>query len=352
MRHALVACLALALGCGPMGVLLVLRRLSLVGDALSHAVLPGAALGFLVAGLSLYAMTLGGLVAGLAVALLAGAVTRLTALREDASFAALYLISLSLGVLLVLRRMSLVGDALSHAVLPGAALGFLVSGLSLYAMTLGGFAAGLAVALLAGAVTRLTTLREDASFAALYLISLALGVLLVSWRGSSIDLIHVLFGTILAVDDAALFLVAVITTATLVILAVIYRPLIVECVDPGFLRSVSGSGAAMHFIFLVLVVLNLVAGFRALGTLMAVGMMMLPAVAARFWARQVWSSALAAVVIAMLSGYAGLLLSFHGNLPSGPSIILTAGFLYVFSVAFGVNGSIYARYKLDEHLEG
>ena len=246
------------------------------------------------------------------------------------------------GVLLVLRRMSLVGDALSHAVLPGVALGFLVSGLSLYAMTLGGIVAGLAVALLAGAVTRLTTLREDASFAALYLISLALGVLIVSLRGSNIDLIHVLFGTILAVDDAALILVASITTVTLLILALIYRPLIVECFDPGFLRSVGGWGAAMHFIFLVLVVLNLVAGFRALGTLMAVGLMMVPAVSARFWARQVWSMALVAVVIAMLSGYTGLLLSFHVNLPSGPSIILTAGLCYVFSVVFGVHGSIYS----------
>jgi len=256
------------------------------------------------------------------------------------------------GVLLVLRRMSLVGDALSHAVLPGAALGFLISGLSLYAMTLGGLVAGLAVALLAGAVTRLTVLREDASFAALYLISLASGVLLVSLRGSNIDLIHVLFGTILAVDDAALILVAVITTVTLLILAVIYRPLIVECVDPGFLRSVGGGGAAMHFIFLVLVVLNLVAGFRALGTLMAVGLMMVPAVSAGFWARQVWSTALAAVIIAMLAGYSGLLLSFHANLPSGPSIILTAGLCYFFSVIFGRHGSIYERHRKGEHLEG
>jgi zinc/manganese transport system permease protein len=256
------------------------------------------------------------------------------------------------GVLLVLRRMSLVGDALSHAVLPGAALGFLISGLSLYAMTLGGIAVGLAVALLAGVVTRLTVLREDASFAALYLISLASGVLLISLRGSNIDLIHVLFGSILAVDDTALILVAAITTATLLILALIYRPLIVECFDPGFLRSVGGQGAAMHFIFLVLVVLNLVAGFRALGTLMAVGMMMVPAVSARFWARQVWSTALVAVVIAMLSGYSGLLLSFHANLPSGPAIILTAGLCYAVSVVFGVHGSIYGHHRKGEHLEG
>ncbi|MGA9754856.1 MAG: metal ABC transporter permease, partial [Desulfobaccales bacterium] len=244
------------------------------------------------------------------------------------------------GVLLVLKRMSLVGDALSHAVLPGVAIGFLVSGLSLYAMTLGGIAAGLAVALVAGAVARFTLLREDASFAAMYLMSLAMGVLIVSLRGSNIDLIHVLFGTILAVDDADLVLVASITSVTLFTLAIIYRPLIVECFDPGYLRSVGGWGGAMHFIFLVLVVLNLVAGFRALGTLMAVGLMMLPAASSRFWAKQAWSMALVAVFIAMLSGYAGLLLSFHVNLPSGPSIILTAGFGYIFSVIFGVHGSI------------
>ena len=258
-----------------------------------------------------------------------------------------------LGVFLVLRRMSLVGDALSHAVLPGVALGFLVSGLSVYAMTLGGFAVGLIVALLAGAVTRLTVIREDASFAAFYLISLASGVLIVSVRGSSIDLIHVLFGTILAVDDTALLLVASITTISLLSLAVIYRPLIVECVDPGFLRSVSGRGAAVHFFFLILVVLNLVAGFQALGTLMAVGLMMVPAVSARFWARQVWSSALVAVFIAILSGYSGLLLSFHANLASGPCIILAAGLCYALSVVFGVHGSISARYRIGrEHLEG
>lgn len=257
-----------------------------------------------------------------------------------------------IGVLLVLRRMSLVGDALSHAILPGVALGFLVSGLALYSMTLGGIAAGFAVALLSGAVSRVTLLREDASFAALYLASLALGVLLVSWRGSSLDLVHVLFGTILAVNDAGLVMVASITTATLLILAFIYRPLIVECVDPGYLRSVSGKGALMHLIFLVLVVLNLVAGFQALGTLMAVGMMMLPAVSARFWARQVWSTALAAMVIATLSGYAGLLLSYHGNVPSGPSIILTASLCYAFSVVCGAHGSIYSRYRAAQHLTG
>ena len=256
------------------------------------------------------------------------------------------------GMLLVLRRMSLMGDALSHAVLPGAALGFLVSGLSLYAMTIGGIIVGLTVALLAGAIARVTALREDASFAALYLISLAAGVLIISMRGTSVDLIHVLFGTILAVDDPALILVASITTVTLFTMALIYRPLIVECFDPGFPAFRRRHGATMHFIFLVLVVLNLVAGFTALGTLMAVGMLMLPAASANFWAKQFWSASLAAAIIAMISSYSGLLLSFYMNFPSGPSIILIAGICYVFSVIFGRYGSLYSRHKAGDHLTG
>ena len=184
------------------------------------------------------------------------------------------------GVLLMLRRMSLVGDAMSHAVLPGAAIGFLVAGLSLPAMGLGGLVAGLTVALLSGLVSRFTSQREDASFASFYLTSLAAGVLIVSLRGSNIDLLHVLFGTILAIDDAALYLVGGIASVTLLLLAVIYRPLVLECFDPGFLRAVGGKGSLYHFLFLLLVVLNLVAGFQALGTLMAVGLMMLPATVA------------------------------------------------------------------------
>ncbi len=255
------------------------------------------------------------------------------------------------GTLLVLRRMSLVGDALSHAVLPGAAIGFMIAGLSLVVMSVGGFIAGLAVAALSGLVARVTPQREDASFAAFYLISLALGVLIVSTHGSNVDLMHVLFGTILAVDDASLLLIVSIATLTLFILAVIGRGLIVECFDPGFLRAVGGPGAAVHFVFLVLVVMNLVAGFHALGTLMAVGLMMLPAAAARFWAGGVVTLAATSSAIAFASAYAGLLLSYHANLPSGPAIILVAGGVYIVSVVAGPRGSLWARFLPRRHLE-
>jgi zinc/manganese transport system permease protein len=256
-----------------------------------------------------------------------------------------------IGTILVIRRMSLMGDALSHAVLPGAALGFIFAGLWLPAMSLGGVVAGLAVALLSGLVTRLTPLREDASFAAFYLISLALGVLLVSTHGSNVDLLHLLFGSILAIDDTALILIGIIATLTLLGLAIIYRPLVVECFDPGFLRAIGGRGGLVHTLFLALVVFNLVAAFQALGTLMAVGLMMLPAAAARFWARELWSLSATSSIMALASGFFGLLLSYHLDMPSGPAIVLVAGLAYLASVLFGPRDSLRALYLRRGHRE-
>ena len=251
------------------------------------------------------------------------------------------------GVFLMLRRMSLTGDAMAHAILPGAAVGYLIAGLSLGAMTIGGLIAGMAVALLAGFVTRATALREDASLAAFYLISLASGVLIVSTRGSNVDLMHVLFGTVLALDNAALILLGAIASLSLFTLAVLFRPLVLESADPQFLRSVSGFSAMAHLTLLILVVLNLVGGFQALGTLMAVGIMILPAAAARFWTVSIGALIAVATAIAMLSSVSGLLLSYHFSLPSGPAIILVAGLAYTLSLVVGPVSGLAARALWD-----
>lgn len=256
-----------------------------------------------------------------------------------------------LGVFLVLRRMSLTGDAMAHAILPGAAVGYLLAGLSLSAMTLGGLLAGILVALLASWVTRMTNQREDASLAAFYLISLAAGVLIISLRGSNLDLLHILFGSVLALNDEALILLTSITTLSMFTLALCYRPLVMECCDPAFLRSVTRVGTLVHTIFLALVVLNLVGGFHALGTLMAVGMMILPAVTARFWTQNLGSLILIAVVVAMVASGLGLLISFYLGLPSGPAVILTCGVIYFCSLIFGAKGGLLIRYWPQRHLE-
>ena len=194
-------------------------------------------------------------------------------LRALAGCIALSLSAPLVGVFLMLRRMSLTGDAMAHAILPGAALGYLVAGLSVEAMTIGGLLAGGLVVILSGFVARLTESGEDSSLAAFYLISMALGVMIISVHGSSVDLLHVLFGSALALNDPALWLLGGVTSLTLVLLALLYRPLVMECLDPDFLGSVSRMGPIAHIAFLLLAVLNLIAGFHAIGTLMAVGIM-------------------------------------------------------------------------------
>src|ERR1700704_611183 len=251
--------------------------------------------------------------------------------RALAAVLALSLGGAPIGVFLMLRRMSLVGDAMAHAILPGAAIGFLLSGLNLFAMTTGGLIAGFAVAILAGVVARNTELKEDASLATFYLVSLALGVTIVSIKGTNIDLLHVLFGNILAMDDQTL--------------------LVIESVDPVFLRTVSRAGAPAHLAFLALVVINLVNGFQALGTLLAVGLMILPAGIARFWSRDITGLICIAVASAMLSGYAGLVLSFQTKVPSGPAIILVAAVLYIASVLFGSVRGLFRQMFPGRHLE-
>jgi zinc/manganese transport system permease protein len=254
-----------------------------------------------------------------------------------------------LGTLLILRRMALVGDAMAHAVLPGAAAGFLIAGFSLWSMTLGGVLAAVAVAVVAGLISRLTPQREDASFAAVYLVALAVGVLLVSIAGGRVDLLHLLFGTVLAVDDAGLLLVVSTTTVVLFALALVYRPLVIDCLDRRFLPSLGHSGTGVHLTFVVLVVLSLVAGFQVLGTLMSVGLLILPAAAARFWIARLEGLMAVALMFGLTACFAGLLLSYHLNVASGPAIVLVSGVGYFLSALLGTRDSVFATRLARRH---
>lgn len=243
-----------------------------------------------------------------------------------------------LGILLLLRRMALDGDVLSHAVMPGAALGFVYAGHSLFALSAGGLASGAVVAVLAGLLGRARTVRHDAGLVAFYLVTLALGVTLVALFGSNVDTVRVLFGTVLAIDASALLQIAAVSSLTLLLLAVFYRPLAVDSFDPVFLRMVGGRG--MRGLFMGLVLLNLVVSFQAFGTLLAIGPMLLPAAAARCWTHRPSVMMALASGLGMLSSYAGLLLSYHRNLPSGPAIVMTAGAIYGVSLLASMVGNV------------
>lgn len=236
-----------------------------------------------------------------------------------------------LGTLLLLRRMGLVGDVLSHAVMPGAAVGFALAGSGLAVLSAGGLVTGIAVVLFMILGTRFGAQREDASLAAFYFSSIGVGVLIVSLRGTNLDLMHVLLGTVLAIDVPALVLIVAIASVVLAVLALIFRPLAIQSFDPAFLRTMGSSDSAYRAMFLMLVVLDLVAGFQAFGTLLAGVPLLLPAAAARCWAQRIGPLVGLSIGFGMVSGYAGLLVSYHLNVPSGPAIACAAALIYAVS---------------------
>lgn len=239
-----------------------------------------------------------------------------------------------LGIFLMLRRMSLMGDAISHAILPGVALGFMLGGMSVISMAVGGLVAGLLVAILAGLVSHKTEIKEDASFAGFYLIALALGVVIISKSGTNLDLMHILFGSILAVDKENLLILTIIATLSLVILAFIIRPLAIDIFDKKLLRSYGINEGLFHLIFLFLVVINVVVDFQILGTVLVIGLMMLPAGFSRLLTKSLNIMLILAIVSSLLSSFFGIIISYYYNLPTGPAIILVNGGLYILAIFY------------------
>ena len=243
------------------------------------------------------------------------------------------------GAFLVLRRLSLAGEAMAHAITPGVVIGFVTAGLSVMSLLFGGLIAGLGVAVLTAYLARNTILRSDASLASLYLIALAIGIFILSAAGSAVPLKSFLFGSILGVDDASMILVGGVATVSLVTFALILRPLIMSTCDPVFFESQVKRPWIVDQGFMFLLVLNLLAAFKTLGTLMAVGLMILPTTAARYWSGTITAQLGLGFIFSLLSCWLGLTLSYVlPETPSGPAIVLVAGAIFVLSALFGPLG--------------
>ena len=243
------------------------------------------------------------------------------------------------GAFLVLRRLSLAGEAMAHAITPGIVIGFVSAGLSVMSLLIGGLIAGVGVAILTAFLARRTILRSDASLASLYLIALAVGIFILSAAGSAVPLKSFLFGSILGIDDASMLLVGGVATVTLLAFAVLLRPLIVSTCDPVFFETQVRRPWLVDQGFMLLLVLNLLAAFKTLGTLMAVGLMILPATAARYWSSTITAQLILGFVFALASCWIGLTLSYlFPETPSGPAIVLVAGGFFLFSAIFGPLG--------------
>ena len=237
-----------------------------------------------------------------------------------------------LGTFIVFKRMSLMGEALSHGILPGIALAFMISGLSTLGLTIGGMIAGILVVLLSFTLSKNAHIPEDSSLTAMYIIFLSIGFLLLSSANSGVHLTHILFGNILAIDTDTLVLIISVSSATLCAMIFLTKPLLYASFDPIFLKLKGYSVSCIQSIFLVLVVLNLVAACQAIGTLMALGVMLLPAITSRILTTNFKHIILLSLLLGLSGNFIGLLTSYHFNLSTGPTIVLVLGLFFLTSI--------------------
>ena len=250
------------------------------------------------------------------------------------------LLSLSgglLGCVLVLRRLALMGDALSHSLLPGIGVAWLLFGLSTTALFAGALVAGLLTALGSALLSRLTRVKEDAAFGSLFLIFFGAGVALLSRLPTRLNLAHFLFGSILGVSDADLRLAAAASALTLLVFLMFYRSILLETFDPVFHRAIGGRGGLVHLGILALTVLNLVAALQTMGIVLGLGLFLLPAVTAYLWCDRFGRMLSLSVALAMAGSVAGILLSYHAGVASGASIVLCLGAFFLLSALFSPN---------------
>ncbi len=245
-----------------------------------------------------------------------------------------------IGTFVVLRRMALMADALSHSLLPGLAVAAIVVGLNPGGLLLGGLLAAIFVALGGHLVARSSRLQDDTSVAALYIVALAAGITLIKFARVRVSLDHFLFGNILGVADADLWTSYAVTAVVLLTLTVLHRPLLLAIFEPSVAQTQGVRVGGLLALLVVLIVLAMVSSLQAVGVLLSLGLMILPAATVYLlsdrYARMSWYAGL----VGAAGAVAGLLLSFWAGLPSGPSIVLLLGAVffaaYLFSPKYGV----------------
>lgn len=241
----------------------------------------------------------------------------------------LSIISAPLGVFLTLKRMSLMGDAISHSLLPGMAISLMLFGFSTVGLLLGGLLTGLLVLLLMFWITQKTVLKDDSVLALIYLTMSSLGIILISLSEVKIDLMHFLFGNILLIPKQWILIIAVSVVIVLFLFNRIYKPLVQVIVDPEYSKflRISENKVKNKFYFLVLWVLIL--SFYSVGTMLALGFLIIPAMLAKLFARSIRSQIILAALFGLVISVAGIVISFIWNIPTGPAIISFGGLLFI-----------------------
>jgi ABC-type Mn2+/Zn2+ transport system permease subunit len=234
------------------------------------------------------------------------------------------------GCYVILRGMALMADSLAHGVLPGIAIAFMITAggeagaePDQLAITAGALVAGLVTAFATGLIFKRSRLREETAAAVVFVFMLALGVVLISRvEGYTVDLTAFLFGDVLGVSGADLAVTAVATAAVLALVVALYRPFLVLSFDRQRAAALGMPVDRLHLVMLVVVTLAVVVGFRVVGALLVLGMLMAPPAAAALLTRRLPAMMAVSAAIAAVSAPVGLLLSWHLDLAAGATIVL------------------------------
>jgi len=237
------------------------------------------------------------------------------------------------GMYVVLRGMAFFGDALAHAVLPGVALGYLLSGGSRDSLFWWALGAAVLVALAVGRITKNAEIREDTAIGILFASMFALGIALISTvRSYSVDLSHFLFGNVLGVSTRDLLLTSVFGGVVLLTIVLFYKEFLVLSFDPILAATLRLPSGLLNNILLVLMALTVSIAMQTVGVALMVAMLVTPAATASLLTRRLWQGMLVSAAIGAISAVTGLYLSYYFNIVSGSAIVLTTTvvFLLVF----------------------
>ncbi len=244
-------------------------------------------------------------------------------------------ISAVIGCFVVVRGLAFFGDALAHSVLPGVALSYTAAGGTVGSnLFVGGLGAGILSALVIAFLTRNERLKEDTAVALVFVTMFALGIAIISTQGSySIDLAHILFGSINGISTSDLQIMAVLGAIILVVVAVFYKQFLIISFDLSLAHTLKLPVEWLRVLLLILIAVTIVASLQAVGIALMLALLITPAATARLLTHRLHQMIFVATFFGIMSGVTGFYLSYYLDVPSGASIVLTMSAL--FALVFG-----------------
>lgn len=240
-----------------------------------------------------------------------------------------------IGTYIMLRRMSLIGDALAHAVLPGVVVSFMVAGKSEAALFIGAVVSGILTVLLIGFVNRNSKIKEDTSIGIIFTGAFALGILLVSQlKQVHIDLSSYLFGDVLGVSTGDITLSMIIMFVIILCIVLFYKQLLLTSFDPTMAMTIGISTTLVHYMLMTLLSMSIVAGLQSVGVILIIAMLITPPATAYLLSSNLKKILLLSAMFGTISAITGLYLSYHFNFASGASIVLVAVVLFMLAFLF------------------